>query len=233
MKKIKLIGIILTVIMVFAAFAGCWLYFNANEIGSELGNSTGQLAGQAIGSFKGITEGIPAGRENGKQQGLSAEDTYIESINSLSQIGRLEVLVAGAKLTNVHSIGTDYSAIYLVKGNAVYSVDLAKAQIDFSPDHTQVDIRIPEPEMQLYIDEAGTEKLAEYQKHFYSGTAHDGFTAYLNTTINTVEEVRKTMANYDELLTQAKDSAIRQIRHLAASVCAQDVDIRVSFIDRH
>ena len=229
--KLKIFVILAAIISALALALGSWMFFNAREQGDLIGANTGKVTGWAVGSFRGVTEGIEKGTEAGKASGLSAEDTQVETIRKIEEIGRLEVLAAGAKLTNIHSIGTDYSAIYLMKGNAVFTVDLQKADFRFEEEGKTLSITLPEPEMELYIDESATEKLAEYQKHFYTGSAKDGFTAYLNTTKNTVAEVRETMANYDELLTQAKESAVKQVTWLAQSARGEETAVTVRFMD--
>lgn len=216
-------------VVIFAAVfvLGFYFFIKADQLGQDVGASAGKAVGWAVGSYKGFTEGKANGERDGKAVGLSADDTQSDLVVRLGSIGRLEVLAAGVKLTNVHSIGEDYSAIYLMKGSAVYTVDLEKAQFAFSPDQKYLTITVPEPEIDLYVDENETKKLAEYQKHFYTGSTRDGFLAYLNTSKNTVKEVRDSMANYDELMSLAKESAVSQISRLAAAVCEEGTEVEI------
>ncbi len=203
---------------------------NADTIGAQIGHAKGEAVGLAVGSYKGVTEGIAAGNAAGTEQGLSAEDTAAVVGNTLAETAKLEVLVAGVKLTNMHSLGKDYQALYVVKGDAVFSVDLTKAKVSQSADGT-LNVLIPEPEVELFVDEEGTEKLAEYQKYPFSGDAESGYTAYLNTMKNTAGEVRDSLENYDVLMKEAKDSAIDQITYITECACGKGRSVHVEFLD--
>lgn len=200
-------------ILIYAIYLNVTAYTHGNEMGKRIGS----LAGKAVGSFAGMTEGREQGFADGKAAGLSAEDTVAEIANGLHQINHLEVLVASVKASNIHTIGDDdYKAIYLLKGNAVFTVDLSKAVIDLKDNELKV--LLPLPEGKLFIDQSKIEKIAEYQKHFFSGSAESGFEAYLNSLQNISEATAETLDNYDVLIEAAKESAKKQVQQLALSV---------------
>lgn len=219
--------------IIAAAAAGLFVLLpmqgKADTIGAQIGQAKGEVVGLAVGSYKGVTEGIAAGDAAGTQEGLSARDTAAAVGNTLLETAKLEVLVAGVKLTNMHSLGKDYQALYVVKGDAVFSVDLKKAKVSQSDDGT-LNVLIPEPEVELFVDESGTEKLAEYQKYPFSGDAGSGYTAYLNTLKNTTSEVRRSLENYDALMEQAKESAVTQISYISESACGNGKSVKVDFL---
>ena len=104
------------------------LRVNAESMGTTFGQSTGSQVGKFVGSFEALTDYREAYAE-GKEQGLSAEDTTAEVANKINEVERLEVLVASVKLNDIHTVGDDYAALYLLKGDAVFAVDLSKAEI--------------------------------------------------------------------------------------------------------
>ena len=112
---------------------------------ASLGAVQGKIVGLAVGSYKAVTESVPSGYSDGKDQGLSAEDTKSTIAAYTRGIGKLEVLVAGVKLSNFHQVGDKYAALYLTKGNAVFTVDLSEATITFGQDSTDVVILLSNP----------------------------------------------------------------------------------------
>ncbi len=196
-----------------------------------IGRSSGSLVGTAIGSFRGVTEGISAGTAAGKAAGLSAEDTVAKVKTDLIRTGRLQVLTAGVKIANCHKVGEDYAALYIVKGSAVYTVDLEKAKVDYNSADSSMRIDIPKPQMEVYIDQNETEKLAEYQKHKFVGDAEDGAKAYLNSMKHSEEEIKESMDNYDSLMEQAKTVARNQIEALVDTVRGDHLSVTVHFYD--
>ena len=169
---VPLIGCILAACALVIA-----LYYNANAtaMGSGIGQKTGTLVGKAIGSLEGITKGREEGTAAGKAAGLSAEDTEADIANEIRKLENLEVLVASVKINDFHSIGdnVEYAALYLLKGDVVFSVDLSQAEIVTS--NNGIQITLPMPHGELYIDQSQIEKVAEYQKHFFGGSAEDGY----------------------------------------------------------
>ena len=217
-KMKKLIPFIGCVLAVFVLAIAVYYNMNASSFGNRLGMETGSLVGRAIGSWEGITKGREEGTEAGKAFGLSAEDTRAEIVDEIKKISNLEVLVASVKITDFHSIGdkVDYAALYLIKGEVVFSVDLSQATIDVSEDG--YNICLPKPHGELYIDQGQVDKLAEYQKHYFSGSAESGYDAYLNTMAKLQETSVETLDNYDSLIEVAKESAESQVKQLVLSL---------------
>ena len=229
-NKLNSIFIGTSVVAAAALFVLLPMQNKADTIGAQIGQAKGEAVGVAVGSYKGVTEGIAAGNSAGTQQGLSADDTAAAVGNTLTETAKLEVLVAGVKLTNMHSLGKDYQALYVVKGDAVFSVDLTKAKVSQADDGS-LNVFIPEPEVELFVDEEGTEKLAEYQKYPFSGDAESGYTAYLNTMKNTAGEVRDSLENYDVLMKEARGSAVEQVSYISESACGNGKVVHVEFLD--
>ena len=203
---------------------------NAAEKYAELGSTAGELTGRALGSYDGITEGISAGHSAGKEEGLSAKDTSADIKGFIAKADKLEVLVAGVKLVNDHGVGEDYKGLYLMKADAVFTVDLTKAEVEQDEKKNTVTVRIPEPEMNVYIDEAATTKLAEYQKGKYTGSAADGYKAYINSVNKSHEEISREIGNYDQLMEDAKNSALKQVGLLAEAACMNGKTASVEFL---
>ena len=199
------------------------LHNDAVAMGTNVGSVEGKAVGFVTGSYKGFTEGDAKGKEDA----LSAEDTTAVVSNRMIEVGNLEVLVAGVRLKNMHSVGDKYKALYVVAGDAVFTVDMTKVKVSITSNGDLLVI-IPKPEMHLYIDERKTEKLAEYQKAVFDGDAKDGFTAYMNSMTATVEEVQKTLSNYDALMKAAQESAVKQVTMLVKSVCGNDRAVHIS-----
>ena len=232
-KNKNVITNILSIACVVVAVVGVFgyalpAYNNAKNLGISIGDKTGNIVGNVIGSFDGITTGLAKGAEDGKEEGLSAKDTKAEIKNSFSEIGNLEVLEAGVKLNNVNTLGDDYAALFLLKGVAIYSVNLKNVEIS-DIDANSVEILLPAINVEIYIDESSTEKLAEYQKHPWSGSARDGFAEYMNTRVATDQSVKETMVNYANLTETAQSSAIKQIEIIAKAATGNKKEVVVNF----
>ncbi|MBP3802597.1 MAG: DUF4230 domain-containing protein [Oribacterium sp.] len=232
-KNKKIITNILSIACMVVAVVGVFgyalpAYNNAKNLGISVGDRTGTIVGNVIGSFDGITTGLAKGAEDGKEEGLSAKDTKSEIKNSFSEIGNLEVLEAGVKLKDVNTLGDDYAALFLLKGVAIYSVNLKDVEIN-DIDANTVEILLPPINVEIYIDESATEKLAEYQKHSWSGSAKDGFAEYMNTRAATDQSVKETMENYSNLTEAAQSSAIKQIEIIAKAATGNKKEVVVSF----
>lgn len=203
----------------------------AENIGGSIGSNLGTLTGKAIGSIEGVLVGSKEGWEAGKAKGLSAEDTTVKIIDTMKETARLEVLVASVKLKDIHSVGDDdYKALYMLKGNAIFSVDLSKADIDERTDGLYV--TIPQPEMELIIDQSMIKKEAAYQKHYWKGSAEEGLDAYLNSMAQIAKKSESSLANYDSLVRAARNSATKQVIQLVNSVSASRKNVYVSFQDQ-
>lgn len=200
------------------------MYKNAVTIGNSIGTAEGTAVGRVTGSYRGITKGI----SDAKNDVIIHPEVSVTLASQLEQCGRLEVLVAGVKLTNCHSVGEKYQALYLVKGEAVFSVDLQKAVIYKANDGSLI-VRLPQPEMELFIDERETQKLAEDGNKFFDGSFEDGFVAYLNSMSNTVSNITNTLSNYEELREQARNSAEKQVAMIVTAVCENSTQFIVEF----
>lgn len=212
------IGIAVAILLVFI-FVALPIYRNAEQIGEEAGKLSGQAVGTAVGSFKGVTEKYPKGLEDGKAEGLSAKDTKVELKNSLAEMSNLEVMVASVKLDNYHEVGDKYAALYLMKADAVFTVDFANAKVDMGSDNQTLYITLKEPEVTVYIDEEATEKALSWQKHFFSGNAEDGFDAYINSMANVETKAKSSILSDESLMQSARNSAETQITQLAGGIC--------------
>ena len=231
LKKLPSFAFPLIGCLLAASLLALAIYYNTNmsSLGNSIGRKTGMLVGKAIGSFEGLTKGREEGSAAGKAEGLSAKDIEGDIANKIHEVGNLEVLVASVKINDFHSIGKDkkYAALYLLKGDVVFSVDLSR--INIVANGNDIQITIPSPHGELYIDQSQIEKVAEYQEHFFSGSAEDGFDAYLNSMDKLNEASAETLDNYDALIKAAKESAEKQIRHLALSVAVDSYQVNVEF----
>lgn len=202
----------------------------AKSIGNFLGESLGTDVGKVMGSFDALTHYKEAYAE-GKEEGLNAKDTTAEVVSKIQELNKLEVLVASVKLNDIHSVGKednpDYAALYLLKGNAVFTVDLSKVEIQDR--ENEISILLPEPEMELIIDQREIEKVAEYQKNYFKGSAEDGFDAYLASMSKIDEQSEEVVANYDELIKIARESARKQVEQLVGTVSVSETNVRVEF----
>ena len=132
-------------------------------------------------------------------------------------------------MKNINRIGTAYAGLFLINGDAVFTVDMAAAEINRSQDGAELSIKVPRPELNVYLDMDSTQKLAEVQKFSLTVDAQDGLTAYLNSMTQTVKKVKDTMANYDSLCLEAENSANAQIRQLVKRICGNDTLVQVQF----
>jgi len=228
-KAEKVLLVLLVIFLLLATFLGGYLHHRVEKIGASVGEMNGKLVGVAIGSAKGVTIGMQEGKKAGVDAGLSAEDTVTEIKESMEALGRLEVLVAGVSLTNINKIGDTYKGLYIINGDAVFSVNMAETEIRFRENRKEVDVIIPEPELELFLDQNSTEKLAETQKFSWTVSAKDGLEAYLNSMTQIVENAKDTIANYDSLFSEAKESATTQVEQLITIICADDCVVHVQF----
>ena len=224
--KLPVVGIamilcVAVAVILFSVIIPC--YHDADALGNQIGQVEGKAVGLVTGSYKGYTEGDTKGKEDG----LKAEDTTATVANRMNEVGDLEVLVAGVSLKNIHTVGAKYKALYLLAGDAVFTVDMTKVKVSATSNGEML-VVIPKPEMQVYIDERKTSKLAEWQDPLFNGSAEDGYTAYMNSMTATVEEMRNALSNYDTLMKTAQDSAVKQVTVLVKSICGSDKGIHIS-----
>lgn len=222
---------LIVVIALCIAFVLIPLYKNAQSIGESAGEASGKAVGTAVGSYKGATEEFPAGFDDGKKEGLSGKDTKVEMQNSLTEVENLEVLVSSFKINNFHEVADKYAALYLLKAEAVFSVDLSKASVEVSEDGNTIFITLPQPDVDIYVDDSQTDKAWSYQKSWFSGSAEDGFDAYIGSMDNLESNAKETAQNDDGLMQSARDSAERQIQQIANSVCVNGEDVKILWED--
>lgn len=229
LKVYSVLGVV-TVIMLSALFIIIIpIYKNAESIGGQMGETLGNVVGYATGSYLGITKELPRGWEDGKAEGLSAEDTIISLGTGIEQTEKLEILRAGVRLDDYLEIAKDYKALYIYKANAIFSIDLSTMQYREGEQENQIIIQLKQPGVELYIDDAATAKIAEWQKSFYSGKTEDGYLAYINSMAKIKEKTPEEVANYEALMEQARDSARKQIVTLARA--AGNKEVIIEFID--
>lgn len=228
-KKMPIIAIlsIITVAITCVMISTILMGAHAQNLGNDVGSTMGRATGKAIGAVAGVTKGSQDGYEAGKAEGLSAEDTKTKISNTIREAANLEVLVASVKLSDIHSVGDDYKALYLLRGNAVFSVDLGKAIVEERDDG--VYITIPQPEMELIIDQSRIKQEAMFQKYKFSGDAESGLDAYINSMKKIVQESSSALSNYDSLIKSAKTAAKKQVEQLANSVAVNQRTVYVSF----
>lgn len=206
-------------------------YRAARDTGSAFGSSVGTVTGAALGSFDGITKGLSEGYEQGKTDGINAEDVNIvlEDIkDELGKMGKLEIMVATASFKDISSIGSSYAALYLLRGRVIFTVDLNKA--DFRTlSSGEIMIQLPLPECDIEIDDSETEKVAEYQKHFFTGSTEAGFTGFLNTLTQIKTLSKDYIDGYGALQEQAENAAKQQVKLLAESISGSGRSVSVSF----
>ena len=207
------------------------MHIDTESISGRVGQEIGTMTGRAIGSLEGMTSGRTEGMEAGRNAGLSAVDTEASIADRIKEVEKLEVLVASVKLSDVHVIGEDkgYAALYLLKGDVIFTVDLSKATVVMQDE--VLHIIIPKPEGELVIDQGKIEKKAEYQKHYFKGNTEAGFDAYLNSMAKIEEASAETLKNYDELIKAAENSAEVQVKQLASSSNILADDVVVEFLE--
>lgn len=213
------------VLLIFLAVEGISLLL-INDASKAALNTAGEMAGDVTGVFKGIV-GMPNAYNEGKRQGLSAEDTEAYITNKMSDIGKLEILDAGVKVTNLHKIGNSYANLYISKGNAIFSVDLSTAVIVVN--ENEITVTLAEPTVEIFIDEQSTESLAEWQKASFTGTTEDGYFAYLNSWNNSREEIEGAIENYDKLINSAKEAGITQIEAIVKACKGKKAKVVVEY----
>jgi hypothetical protein len=208
---------ILTILMVLLLVAFFTIvlpfYVSAKETGEDIGSTAGSLAGIAIGSLDGITNGIEEGEAAGKEQGLSAEDTTVEIATKIQSTGKLDVLVADGPIKDPFELGKDYQALFLYKFRAVFSVDLTSVEV--TEKNEDLLITVPDPVCEISINHSESEKMAEWQRHFWSGDTDAAYEAYMNSMIQMQEKAKPEME--EQFMDQAKTATEKAISQIANS----------------
>lgn len=226
-KDIVILSAILFAILLGLLVGVIPFCFGAKEIGNDLGTLSGKTAGTALGSFDGITNGLEAGYQDGKEEGLKAKDTQAMVADEMTSIGRLNVLVAQDQFVNDFREGNDYKALFVYKAQTIFSVDLARAGV--SVEGNTLRFIIPRPECEFIIDENESAKLAEWQKHFWSGSTESGYMGYMNSMAQIKQKSASEMSNYATLMKQAESSAKKQAGMLVNSITGGKYTVEVAF----
>ncbi len=183
-----------------------------------------------------IVAGIFIGRDvNSKNTDTSAITT---SVTEVKQIGKLEVMTASVQVNRQIFISkkdnVQYASLYTVPGTAVYTVDLSNLEIDCvgstEDGGYKLLVGIPALETTLMVREDELEKLDEYQKGSFTGSAKEGYEKYLTITKESVAAVEKEISNADGLLSMAKESAKTQIQMLIDSLSIEQCETVLYFL---
>lgn len=221
--------VVAIVLFCLSIFVGCPFI---ESMGFRLGTAAGSAVGAAQGSYRGVTEGIASGQQDGIQDGLSADDTQTQIYNRLQEIAKLEVLIVGNSFTNVQTIGKgEYAVMYQLEGEGVWTVDLKTASISVDSDHRTVNVSLAPPEIQSYIDDAKTLKIAEYQKNKNAGTTEEGMEANRNARKAVEEEYQQSLLSDSDLMAKAKESAQMQLTRLIGNICRNSMKVDITFTD--
>ena len=214
-------------LIIFAAIAVLFAFLFP-VICSMVGGNVGATIGTAVGSFHAVTEDMPKAYNEGKAYGLSAEDTGI-SINKIQDVGKLDVLAANAKMTDVLKVGDKYAALYDMGADVIFSVDLSKAEFLYGD--KMVEIVLPKPEVEFNLDSTRTRLVDEWQRLFLNGSAKDGVDAYINSMKKIKTNAKEQLSDYDYLEKQALVSAKQQVMELAKMLVEPGVSIEVRFME--
>lgn len=220
----SLLAIVLIAYTIIFPFLG---FLHAKETGREYGESLGTVVGTIKGSYDGWFKGIPEGYEEGKAEGLSAEDTAIALGNEIKSGNSLQVLVANVRIPFYHEHADKYKALYQLRGNAVFTIDLN--QVEVVAKGGSVEIILPMPTAVTKIDHTETELLAERQRKYFGGKAEDGFEAYLNSLSQIENHSAFQIDGFDGLMKMACESAEEQFESIASSVRTDKIPVTVCF----
>ena len=191
----------------------------------------GDSAGLAVGSWKGTTDGIAEGIKAGTEAALSAEDIVMKVENKMASSGNLQVLLVDLRLTDLYQQGDKYAALFCIKGDGIFSVDLTQSQATYSETQNQITITIPEPVFTSYLDDSALETLADYGRPIFNGSTINGYNGYLNSRMQIEQNLQEKLYGYDTMMEQAKTSALAQVELLARSVCGSTALVDVQFIE--
>lgn len=219
-KHLNIFKFVVTFLLIVAVFAFGNFYLAARNAAESVGGSLGEVSGKV----KGITEG----RKDGKDTGLTTNDFRVEVMETLAETGKLEVLVANAAIHDDFNIGKEYEALYIYKGNAVFTVDLTITTVT-KLSEVKMKVVLPEPKVQFIPNEEETQKIFDKQKGYFTGSREDGYKAYMNQMNYMNKHVEEYIVGYELLMESAKKSAVRQIQSLVKAICGKDYNVEVEF----
>lgn len=185
--------------------------------------------GAFAGSWRYVTSGTAEATEEGTEVGLSAKDTVARIDTKMTMTGNLEVLLVDFHLTDKYTHGKYYAALFGLKGEGIFSVNLEQSQTDYNKEKNQITITIPEPVFIPYLDDGSLERLAEYKSSVFDGSSENGYEGYLNTREQVEQHVQEKLYGFDIMQKQARTSALRQVEMLASSVCGNSFSVKVQF----
>ncbi len=219
-RVVSMIGILLVILFLY-------LYLC---IAPKLGNTVGK----ALGSWRGVAQGIEKGLEEGKKAGLSAEDTVVEIKNKVTAQGDLQVLLVDLQLTDLYQQGKSYAMLLGLKGEGVFTVDLAQSKTTFDEGQRKITILIPDPVFTPYLHDSSLEVIAKYPQRkwdWFDGSTADGYHGYLNSLDQIDKRVQEEMTDYDRLMEQAREAALEQVGKLARTLCGGRYLVEVRFAE--
>lgn len=229
-KIVALIAVILLVISVV-------VFVCAKKSGEVAGDALAVGMGKAVGSFEGIKDASENYNE-GKEEGLGAKDTEAEFASEIRKISKLQVLVAGVKVENFHKQNSTnpfskdklaYASLTVQEGQAVFTVDLTKMHI--KENLTTINVKIPEPECEVYIDSATSEVIGTYERTLFNGTTENGLKGAENSEKEMREKINEKVKKNSDLHNQAKERALAQVTEMLNSVNTTGKTINVTFIE--
>ena len=195
---------------------------------SITGRGFGTAVGTAVGTFHAVTEDMPEAYKEGKTDGLSATDTQVAE-NQIKEVGKLDVLAANAKITDVLKDGDKYAALYEMGADVVFSVDISRAEFRYG--ENIVEIILPRPEAEINLDSTKTRLVDDWKRLLLDGSTKDGIDAYINSLKQIRAKIKEKIDNYAYLEKRAAASAEQQIKELAQFLVEPGVSIDVRFRD--
>ena len=226
-KKIS-IGVIALLILAAVIAIPVWLLINADDIGTNVATQWGTLAGTAKG-YRNAPESYMEGKESGKEDALQAKNTTADMQWKITQTGKLEVMIAGTQVTNFEERPElNYAVLYSMKANAVFSVDLAQASFSFSEDGSEVTIILPQPQVELFYDEEGNSKIAEWAPGS-AGSAEEGMEGHLNAREEVKKKTLEEFTSNVALMDSARKAAEKQVRLLVDSMTGNNKSVKIVF----
>ena len=200
--------------------------FSFPIISNIVGRSFGSTVGIAVGSFQAVTEDMPAAYHQGREDGLSAEDTRAELQDRLTEVGRLDVLVATAKITDPHLVGNNYAALWEFGADVIFSVDISKAQVRTG--EGTIEVILPEPVAEINIDSTKTRLLDVWQRG-RTGDAKKGMDAFFNSLEKIELKGNEAIDNYEGLKNRARQSAEDEVMMLVRLSADEGTQIEIRF----
>ena len=235
LKKIPSIAFLIVFCLLacftFAFSIGFWK--DAQATGGMFGGTTGKLIGRAVGSIEGITIGREEGYKAGKEEAQRVKDITADLSNRIQEVKRLEVLVASGTFSDVLSIGEgklDYAALLSMKYNAVFTIDLGKAEVELVKGEG-LHITLDPPSVE-FIPIGAIEMKNEYQRPDFiikPGSAEDGYIAAHNSMNAMKDKAQEAFANNKGMMQAARTSAVTQLKQLVHAVSVNKHEVFVHF----